>query len=269
MIDESLLLKAVWSAAIVLGLSLLAERVSPRVAGILAGAPHGTVLVYFFVGRELGADYVVESTPHGIAAFTATIGFVLAYQQVSARIERGAVALSAIVASLVFFALAWLLARIPFTLPLATLLTVAVSAGAWWLMRHIANVRVERPVRFTLRLLALRAALAAGFVVGAIALASALGPRWAGLMVGYPMTMLPTLLIVHHTYGAPTTQALIRNFPLGFGSIVVYILTVSVAFPAFGVIGGTLASLAASMLYLWLVMAFGPGRQRVARGAGG
>jgi hypothetical protein len=266
LIDASLLAKAAWSAAIVLGLSALAERVSPRVAGILAGAPHGTVLVYFFLGRDLGPAYVVESTPYGIAAFTATIAFVLAYQQVSARVDRASIPASAITASVVFFVVAWGLAQVPITLPIATVLTLSVSACALWLMRRIANVRVAHPVRLTMRLLALRAGLAAVFVVAVIALATALGPRWAGLMIGYPMTLLPTLLIVHHTYGVPSVHALIRGLPLGVGSIVVYILAVSVAFPALGVIGGTVASLGAAMLYLWVVMAVGPGSRAAGRG---
>lgn len=265
LIDASLLAKAAWSAAIVLGLSALAERVSPRIAGILAGAPHGTLLVYFFVGHDLGPEYVVRSTPYGVAAFSGTIAFVIAYQQISARVRRGAIAASAIGASVVFFLVAWMLAQAPFTLPTATVLTVSVSAGAVWLMRRIANVRVAHPVRFTLRLLALRAGLAAVFVVAAISLATALGPRWAGLMVGYPMTMLPTLLIVHHTYGAPSTHTLIRNIPLGVGSIVVYILAVSVTFPALGVTLGTMAALAIAMLYLSLIMALGPGSRESRR----
>jgi hypothetical protein len=80
------------------------------------------------------------------------------------------------------------------------------------------------------------------------------------------MTMLPTLLIVHHTYGAPSTHAMIRNIPLGVGSIVVYILAVSVAFPVLGVTLGTLASLAAAMVYLSAAMWLGPGRRTASAG---
>jgi hypothetical protein len=50
----NLLAKAFSSAAIVLGLSAIAARVSLRIAGILAGAPQAVVLVYFFVGRDMG-----------------------------------------------------------------------------------------------------------------------------------------------------------------------------------------------------------------------
>jgi hypothetical protein len=50
----NLLAKVFSSAAIVLGLSAIAERVSLRIAGILAGALQAVVLVYFFVGRDMG-----------------------------------------------------------------------------------------------------------------------------------------------------------------------------------------------------------------------
>jgi hypothetical protein len=256
-IESSLITKAVWSALVVLGLSAIAERVSPRVAGIIGGAPHGTVLVYFFVGRDLGADYVVDSAPYGIAAFTATIAFMFAYQQVSLRVQKFAMAASTVAGTFTFLIVALGLAQLELTLLSAVALTVTASAASLWLMRRIADVRVARPVRLTLRLLAIRAGLAAFLVVLAIAIASSMGPRWAGLMVGYPMTMLPTLLIVHATYGAPSTRALISSFPLGVGSIVIYILMVSVTFPSLGVAGGTLTSLLAAMCYLAVVMSIG------------
>lgn len=266
--ESSLVAKALWSAAVVLALSAVAERVSPRVAGILAGAPHGTVLVYFFVGRDMGTAYVVDSTAYGIASFTATIAFMVAYQQVSLRVRRGAIGVSALAATGVYFAVAAGIAALELSRLGAVAITMVASAFALWLMRRIASVRVAHPVRLTLRLLAVRASLAAVFVVSAIALATSLGPRWAGLMVGFPMTMLPTLLIVHATYGAPSTHAIIRSFPLGVGSIVVYILTVSVAFPRLGVEGGTAVSLLAAMAYLALVMSIGGSGRRAAKTTG-
>jgi hypothetical protein len=259
-VESSLIAKAVWSAIVVLGLSAIAERVSPRVAGIIGGAPHGTVLVYFFVGLDLGADYVVASAPHGIAAFSATIAFMLAYQQVSSRVRRFSMAASTLAGTATFFTVAAGLAALELTLPVAVVATVTTSAVSLWLMRRIADVRVTQPVRLTLRLLAVRAGFAAILVVLAIAIASSTGPRWAGIMVGYPMTMLPTLLIVHATYGAPSTHALISTFPLGVGSIIIYILAVSATFPSLGVVAGTITSLLAAVLYLGLVMSFGRNR---------
>ena len=57
--ETTLLIKAAWSAAVVLGLTIVAERMGSRVAGLLSGAPLTAVLVFFFVGQDLGVDYVV------------------------------------------------------------------------------------------------------------------------------------------------------------------------------------------------------------------
>jgi hypothetical protein len=69
--------------------------------------------------------------------------------------------------------------------------------------------------------------------------------------------LLPALLIIHTTYGLANTHAIIRNFPVGMGSIVLYILSVHLTFPLWGVFGGTAASLGVSFLYLLTVMILG------------
>jgi uncharacterized membrane protein (GlpM family) len=256
----SLLTKGIWSAAIVLGLAAIAERIGPRVAGILSGAPLSAFLVYFFVGRDMGVDYVVASVPHGIAAFTATLAFVLAYYGTSRRLTRFAAAGSTLVAVAVFAVVAGVLVAIPFTLAGAGAVTICAIGLSIWLFRKIEFVSVENPVRYTARLLLLRGGLAATLIVIVITLAEALGPRWTGLLTGFPATLLPTLLIIHATYGAANTHALMRNFPVGMASIVLYILSVTVTFPLWGVYGGTAASLAVSLAYLSIVMVWDKAR---------
>lgn len=61
---DSLLLAKIATAIIaVVGLSLVAERVSPRVAGILSGYPLGTAIALFFIGIELGEPFAAASAP--------------------------------------------------------------------------------------------------------------------------------------------------------------------------------------------------------------
>ena len=252
--ETSLLAKALWSAGIVLGLTFVAERVGTRAAGILSGAPLNAVLVYFFVGRDLGVDYVVASVPHAIAAFTATLAFVLAWYRASTALPRFTAPASAVLSSLVFVALAAVLVEIPFSFASATALTAFAIAFAIWLFRRIEFVPVRRPVRYTPALLLARGGLAAALVVTVIGLAGLLGPRWAGVLAGFPATLLPTLAIVQATYGTGSTHAMIRGFPVGVVSIILYIASVPVTFPRFGVAGGTAASLAVSFAYLAAAM---------------
>ena len=248
--ETTLVTKALWSAAIVLGLSAFAERVSTRIAGILAGAPQNVVLVYFFVGRDLGIDHVTQSTPHGIASFSATVAFALAYYLGSSRFARYSALAGSLIGLAAFITVAVVLSVIPFTLLSATALTLSAIGISVWVSKGIELTPVEQPVRYTPILLLLRASAAAILIVSVIALAEILGPRWTGLLTGFPTVVLPTLLIIHLTYGAAQTHAIIRNFPVGLGSIILYILSVPITFPLWGVYGGTATSLIVSFLYL-------------------
>lgn len=245
--------KILWSAALVLGLSFLAERVSTRVAGILAGAPQNTVLVYFFVGLDMGVDRVVASTPHAIASFSATLGFVVAYYLASLGVNRWPAVAGVSAGTATFFAIATGLSTVELSLYEATALTLCVILAALWAFRRIVLVQVTKPVRYTPALLFLRGSLAAILIVISITAAEFLGARWTGLLTGFPAILLPTLLIINTTYGTPSTHAIIRNFPLGVVSIILYILSVPLTFPRFGVLGGTAASLAVSLVYLMAI----------------
>lgn len=252
--ETTLIAKMTWSAAIVIGLSLVAERVSPRIAGILAGAPLGTFFVYLFVGLDQGPQFVVASVPHAIAGFSATCAFVVAYTAASARLKRLSVIGSAAIAVAAFLIVATLLVRVPFNIVSAIVVNLSACALSYWWLRSNMDARIEKPVRLTVRLLALRGGLAAVFVAGSVTVAQSFGTRWTGLATGFPMTMLPTLLILHTTYGVASTHALLRSVPLGMASIVIYILVAREAFLAWGVLLGTLAALTASFVYLAVIL---------------
>jgi hypothetical protein len=96
----------------------------------------------------------------------------------------------------------------------------------------------------------LRGSAAAATIAFTVTLAEFLGPRWAGLMAGFPATLLPTLLIIHLTYGGGTALAVLRNFPLGVVSVAIYVAGVAIFFPLLGVPAGTAAALGVSIVYL-------------------
>ena len=246
----SLIAKALWSAAIVIALTWLAERVSPRVAGIVAGAPQNAVLVYFFVGRDMGIPFAVASAPHGVASFTATIAFVLAYYGAAARAARHTALWGCAAGLAAFWLVALALAALPLTFATAALATGCTIALAVRLFRGAAPAPALRPVRYTAGLLALRGSAAAITIAFTVTVAEYLGPRWAGLMAGFPATLLPTLLIIHLTHGRASALTLLRHFPVGVVSVAIYVASVAVTFPLLGITAGTAAALAVSTLYL-------------------
>ena len=77
--ETALVVKLVSAVLTVLALSAIAERVHPRISGVIAGIPLGSVFVYFFTGHERGADYIVASVPYGLASFSGTLLFVVVF----------------------------------------------------------------------------------------------------------------------------------------------------------------------------------------------
>jgi len=247
-------IKIVAAAVIVLVFSVLAERVGPRLAGILMGAPLGALISYYFVGREAGTDYVVASVPHAIAGLVGTLAFTYAYFRATARFSNLSPFWNAgagTAAGLAVY-LAWSLAiqDINFTIPLALGLFLPFMAIFTLLFRRVADIKVRDPARLTPSLMAVRAGGAALLVSFISTIAVFLGPAWSGLLMGFPMTLLPTMLIVHLTYSKEHVHAFLGAFPVGIGSMVVYVVAVSETFPRFGVDLGTVSALAAAWTYL-------------------
>ena len=95
------------------------------------------------------------------------------------------------------------------------------------------------------------AGLLAGFIILAIiATAKLVGSRWAGLLSAFPSTLFPLILIVHLTYDKAHVHTIIKNFPQGLGSLITYLLCVSIVYPVNGIYIGTVISLAAASIYL-------------------
>jgi len=238
------------TVGMVLALSLVAERVSPRLAGVLSGYPLGAAIALFFIGLEISPEFAARSAVYTLAGLAASQVFVYCYFMASSRFSRCSALASSATAMAGYFAAAWLLHPIPFSRA-AGVLTAAVSISLFaFLLRRVPNVAIARSVRFTPAVLLLRACLAAAAIVAITAAAGAVGPAWAGLFSAFPTALFPLLLIVHITYDKAHVHTIIKNFPPGLGSLIAYGLSVSYFYPAWGVGWGTPAAFGIATLYL-------------------
>ena len=252
-----LLIKVVATTAIVLGFSVLAERLSPRLAGILMGAPLGALISYYFIGQEAGPEFVAAGAPYAAAGMTGTLLFTLAYYRTSVWCMKWPPLWNAVAATAVgvgiYFAFTAIIQNIPLTIPTSLAVIVPAIFLGSFLFQKLGDVKVLNPVRLTLKLLVIRASGAAFLVSGVSSLAVVLGPTLGGLLMAFPMTLLPTMLIVHLTYSAAHVHAMLSAFPVGLGSVIVYIVAVSETFPRYGVTWGSLSALAAAWAYLMIL----------------
>lgn len=246
------LVKMLVTVCVVVGLSVVAEHVSPRVAGVLSGYPLGAAIALFFIGWEVGPDFAAASAVYTLAGLVGTLCFVYVYYQTAVRVRRYAIFWSSITASAGYFAAIGLLNIFPLSMWTAFLLLIGAAGIFIFLFRRIQNTRIHKPIRLSFGVLLLRAVLSAVIILGITGAARAVGARWAGLFSAFPTTLFPLLIIVHTTYGRPHVYTIIKNFPKGLGSLMLYTLGVSIFFPRWGVVMGSVLALVTATVYLVL-----------------
>lgn len=242
------------SVLVVVGLSLLAERVGPRAAGVLSGYPLGAALSLFFIGLEIDPAFAARSAVFTAGGLTATLAFAAGYlvglRGAEKRHRPAAMALSILLALVAYGAAAAVLAAIPLRWYSAPPVAVAGLLLAGRAFRRVpdAAVPVRTPFRLTVALA--RGVFAALAIVSITAAAHAVGPGWAGLFSAFPITMLPLLAIVQFSHPPAQVRTILKNVPRGLGSLLVYVLVVAAAYPSLGVAKGTLLAYAAATAYL-------------------
>ncbi|GGY08288.1 hypothetical protein GCM10007160_39650 [Litchfieldella qijiaojingensis] len=243
--------KLVVSIGVVLGLSVVAERASPRVAGLLSGYPLGTAIALFFIGLEISPLFAAEGAVHTLAGFTATLALGGGYLLCGRRDGLGGVLLGSVGGLTAWLAVGALLTQVDFTRITGTLTTLVAIAAFLWLYRQVPDTQATPRGGFSWLALMLRAALAAGIIFLITGLAHVLPAASAGVMAAFPVTMYPFLVILHLTHGAAPVATAIKHYPAGLGSLLCYTLWVSLAYPAFGLVLGTLSGFIVASLWLW------------------
>lgn len=253
---EIFALKIIITIIAVSALTIIAERISPRAAGILSGYPLGSAISLFFIGLEQGADFAGTSAVYNVAGLFALQSFYFTYYLVSNRVSRFSVLLSSLAAIAGFLAVDAVLQGLH--LPPWACLVIGIGAvpGFGFLYRRIPNASITRRVHLGLGVVIFRAALAALVILSITGAAHLVPPSWAGLFSAFPSTVFPLLLILHTTYGREQAHTVIKHVPSGQWSLVLYLLAVSAAYPLVGIYWGTLAGFAAATLYLLAFAAF-------------
>lgn len=244
------LAKLLISIGVVLGLSVIAERVSTRVAGLLSGYPLGTAIALFFIGLELSPQFAADSAVHTLAGFTATLalggGYLLA-----ARGDGLKGVLTGTAGGLVaWLAASSLLTQLDLNRISGTLITLVAIALFTWLYRGVPDIKASPKGGFSWPALALRAGLAAAIIFLITGLAHAVPSAWAGVMAAFPVTMYPFLVILHLTQGTAPVATVIKHYPAGLGSLLCYALVVSLTYATMGLWQGTLLGFVAATLWL-------------------
>lgn len=252
MLVEFVLIKAITTLVVVMGLAFIAENSSARIAGVLSGFPSGMAIIIFFLGMDNGTEFVVHSVDHTILGSLAAMVFTYVYYRVSGVGEQNNIVFAWIVALIAFLITGDILIRLE--LPLIAQFVLAVLAIGLFarLFHSVKDSDIKQKVPFTYKILIFRGIIAVLMVLFITGIAEVVGTQWAGVLSGFPSTFAPFLFVIHITYGNKVAATLLKNYILGIGASICYAVSVITFYPLYDIYLGTLLSLMTSSIYLVL-----------------
>jgi len=252
-IDALFVLKALISIGIVVSLSLIAERLGPRAAGLVTGLPLGAGIVTIFTGIEQGTMFAAHAAVFMVPGFVATLTFVYAYAQVAAWQNRGgikAVLLPLLSANVGYAISAFLVHYLNLPLVVSIPIIAASLVIVSKMMSGLPDTPIMVRVSFGWRVLAFRAGVATTAILLITGIARSVGAEWTGILTAYPLTLLPLILVIHITYPGAETVAVLKHVPMGLGGVVSFCIAANFSLPAFGLGWGTSLAYVAAVSYL-------------------
>ncbi|OZG74619.1 hypothetical protein BTA51_06395 [Hahella sp. CCB-MM4] len=240
--------KILVTIATVMGLAWIAERVSTRVAGVLAGFPLGTAIALAYIGIEQGPEFAAVSARHTLLGFIAAQVMTTFYWLCLRFRYHVVIAPAAAVAA--FAVTNGLLSLISGDLASNFVLVVLATIGFGFWYRIIPNQNIQQAINLSTLAVLVRGAISACCVVAVTLLAYLGSSTIAGLFAAFPITFFPLLFIIHINYGQQPVYTLIRYYPLGLGSLIIYSLLVALSYDSWGIAAGTAIGLAGAIAYL-------------------
>ncbi len=231
----------------VVGLSIIAEHMSPRVAGILVGFPTVTAISFFFFGYEINPEFASHSALYTMIGLVATQVFVYFYYKASLRFN---ILLSSLIATLGYFVAIWILHFINLNKVIAVLISLISTLSFIYIFKSIQNIKIKNKVKLNHKIIFVRGICGASVLLLITGIAKIVGPTWSGLFSAFPTTLFPLMLIIHLTYDTEHVHTIIKNFPVGIFCSLFYALSVSITYPIVGIYYGTIISYAISAIYL-------------------
>lgn len=246
-------LKVLVSVGVVIGLTLIAEKMSTRFAGILMSYPLGTAIILFFIGIEKGTVFAINSSLWAINGLVAETIFIYSYYLGVLYFKKHEVIGSVFLALIGFFASAFIIRQLPLnTVIISTLFLLTFVILSILLYREIKITNITNPVKTSKYTVLLRAISTTIVVLIVTGISGIIGVEWSGILSSFPTNIVVVLVIIHLSYRKKHVLTLIKGYPIGLIGLLIYLISIPLTYSHFGVYFGTLVSYGIATLYLVL-----------------
>lgn len=247
---ELLIVKSIAVVALVLSLSYIAEKVSPKVSGILSGLPVGSSITLLFFAVENGVDYVTKVALYNIHGLFAALAFSIGYYISTFYKGKFEIFMSLLISFIAYLIIAFILAYVPPHVVLTPLIVITLMLIASIYFAKKENFAIDKKVKTSISDIFFRSLLTISIFLVISSLPKYVPSNIAGIFSSFPTILLPLMLIIHFRHSRLQARTVIKNTPFGLSSVVIYSLVVYFAYAKIGIVFGTIVALIASVLYV-------------------
>ena len=227
-------------APIFIGIVSWISRVSgPRVAGVLMGLPINTGIVLYLLALGPGSGFASTAAASSLLAVVAISTFSLAFAGLLAKLAWWQ---ALAVASASYLVEAGVLSQVDVPVWMGFLSACTMALLVWKSLPHsrdrglpTKNSRFEVPIRM---------GTALALVFSITTAATAVGPRWSGLLSAFPVYTTTILAFECATFGPPNGLSVVRGLQLGMLSYSSFLLIVGLFLVPLGILWTFLVALA-------------------------
>lgn len=247
-----MLIKSISVVTLVLTLSFIAEKLSPKISGILSGLPVGSSITLIFFAIENGVDYVTNVALYNIHGLFAALSFCIGYYISTFYKGKLEITLSIVTSFIFYLVIALILSYVPPHIVLTPLIVIILMLMASVYFAKKENFTIEKQDKISITDLLFRSILTISIFLVVSSLPKYVSPNLAGIFSAFPSILLPLLLIIHFRHSNLQARTIIKNTPFGLSSVVIYSLVVYFTYEPLGILYGTLIALTASVTYIFI-----------------
>ncbi len=232
--------------------TVIAEKSGSKIGGLVAGLPSTVAVALFFIGWVQTPAEAAEAAKVLPAMMAVYLSFVTAYIFI---LRRGFA--PAITGSLAVWAVT---AYVLFISGPRNLLADVVGffillAVCYWIYEKKLKIssQYKKEIEYTLPKLAFRVLLSGSIAAFAVYMARAGGPVLGGIFTAFPAATISAMYITYSEHGKIFSAAIVKTMAVSSITIVVYAVSAMLAYPALGLVLGTLVSLVSSLVSAYLV----------------
>jgi hypothetical protein len=243
-------------------LTIVAEKVNQRIAGIILTFPITGGMSIFFLGWTTSAEAVVEVIPSIFITMGVVLLFISIYPYIAQFI--GQYIENRVLQILISYFLGvgiWFVLAVPTIIfEFNNYLLGVLGYILLNMLSHFILTRktYKKPVTLTYTVgQKIGRAAFVGFIMSLVVLLGKVStPFWGGMFTMFPAAFSSVLIIIHWYYGINTLFPILRKVAVGSLSVFSYVNIVKFTFPELGIVLGTIVAFLGSVIVSLLLIMY-------------